>query len=40
MQDFEGGRMNGVAAKISQKIGMLLQNDDIDAGPGEKKPKL
>ena len=29
--------MYGVAAKIAEKIGMLLQNDHVDAGAGEKK---
>ena len=29
--------MYGIAAKIAEKIGMLLQNDDVNAGAGEKK---
>jgi DNA-3-methyladenine glycosylase len=29
--------MNGVAAKVAQEIGMLLEHDDIDAGASEQE---
>ena len=34
---FERRGMDGVAAKVAQEIGMLLQHQDIDAGAGEQK---
>ena len=32
--------MYSVAAKIAEKIGVLLQNDDVNAGAGERKPSI
>src|SRR5438067_13657011 len=37
IEQFEGGRMDGVAAEVAQKIGMLLEHADIDASAGEKE---
>ena len=34
----ERRRMNGVAAEIAQKVLVLLQHDDIDAGPRQQEP--
>ena len=31
---FERRRMNGVAAEVAQKIGMLLEDENVDAGAG------
>jgi hypothetical protein len=31
--------MNGVAAEVAQKVGVLLQDDNIDAGTGQEKAK-
>jgi hypothetical protein len=31
--------MNGIASKIAQKIAVLLENDDVDAGAREQKAK-
>src|ERR1700727_995469 len=32
-----GGGVNVVATKIAQKIGVLFQHDDLDAGTSQKK---
>ena len=32
MQEFEGGRMNGVAAEIAVEIGVFFQNNNIHSG--------
>ena len=37
VHDLERGGMNGVAAEIAQKIGVLLQHHDIDAGAGQQE---
>jgi hypothetical protein len=29
--------MNGVAAKIAKEIGILFENDDVDASAGEQE---
>ena len=34
--EIEGGRVNGIAAKIAIEIGMLLEDSDVDAGAGEE----
>ena len=36
MHQLESGGMNRVSAKITEKIGMLLQHGNIDAHAGEK----
>jgi hypothetical protein len=33
MQSLESRGMNGVTAEVSQKIGVLLQNEDFDSRP-------
>ena len=37
VHQFESRWMNGVAAKVAQKIGVLLQHDDIDTGARQQK---
>ena len=37
VHQFESRRMNGIAAKVAEKIGMLLQHDNIDAGARQQK---
>ena len=37
MNDFEGRGMDRVAAKVAQKVVVLFEDDDVDAGTGEKK---
>ena len=37
VHQLQGGRMDGVTAKIAEEIGVFFQDDDIDASPGEKK---
>ena len=39
MHQFESGWMDGIAAKIAQKIRVLLENDDADTGAGEQVPE-
>src|SRR5713101_7796312 len=34
---FERRRMNGVAAEVAQKIGVLLEHENVDPGPREQK---
>src|SRR6266851_8522788 len=34
---FERRRMNRVAAEVAQKIGVLLEDENVDAGPREQK---
>jgi hypothetical protein len=36
VKHLECGWMNGVAAKIAQKIAVFLEHDDVDAGPCEQ----
>ena len=33
----EGGRVDGVAAKIAQEVGVLLQHGDLDPGTGHQQ---
>ncbi len=37
VEDAQGGRMHGVAAKIAQEVGMLLQHGDAQSCPGEQQ---
>src|ERR1700683_3161040 len=37
MHQFEGGRMNGIAAKVAQKIGVLLEYNDFNACACQQK---
>ena len=37
VHDFERGGMDGVAAKVAQEIGVLLQHHDVDAGAGQQE---
>src|ERR1700693_5166538 len=37
VHEFQGGGMNGVAAKIAEKIGVLFEDEDFDTSAGEKK---
>ena len=37
VHQFEGGRVNGVAAEIAEEVGMFFEDEDFDAGAGEKK---
>jgi hypothetical protein len=39
MHQLQRGGVNHVAAEIAEKIGMLFQNENVDARPGEKHPK-
>ena len=39
MHRFESRGMDRVAAKITQKLRMFLEDDRIDAGAGQKKPQ-
>jgi hypothetical protein len=39
MHQFESGWMDGVAAKVAEKIRVLLEDDDADTGAGEQKPE-
>jgi hypothetical protein len=39
LHDHQGRGMHGVAAKVAQKIRVLLQNDGLDAGPSQQKPQ-
>jgi hypothetical protein len=34
---FEGGRVNGVAAEIAEEVGVFFEDEDFDAGAGEKE---
>ena len=33
----EGRGMNGVAAKVAQEVGVLLEHDDVDAGARQQE---
>ena len=35
--DVEGRGMDGVAAKVAQEVGMLLEHDDVDAGARQQE---
>jgi hypothetical protein len=35
----QGGRVQGVAAEVTQEVGMLLQHQDLDPGPGQQQPQ-
>src|SRR5207245_9292271 len=37
--DLERGRVDRVAAKVAQEVGVLLEHEDLDAGPGEEEPE-
>ena len=37
VHDLERGGMDGVAAKVAQEIGVLLQHHDVDAGAGQQE---
>ena len=37
VDDFEGRRMNRVAAKITKEVSVLLEDDDLDAGPRQQE---
>ena len=37
VHQFERRGMDGVAAEVTQEIGVLLQHDNVDAGAGEQK---
>ncbi len=35
----EGGCVHGVAAEVTQEVGVLLEDRDLDPGPGHEKPE-
>jgi hypothetical protein len=35
--DIQGGWMNGVAAKVAQEVGVLLEHDDVDTRTREQE---
>ena len=35
-QQLERRRVDGVALEVAQEVGVLLQDDDVDAGPGQQ----
>jgi len=37
VHEFEGGRVNGVAAEIAEEVGVFFEDEDFDASAGEKK---
>ena len=37
MHQFEGGRVNGVAAEIAKKVGVFFEDENFDAGAGEQE---
>ena len=37
VHEFEGGRVNGVAAEIAEEVGVFFEDEDFDAGAGEKE---
>ena len=37
VHEFEGGRVNGVAAEIAEEVGVFFEDKDFDAGAGEKE---
>jgi hypothetical protein len=37
VHDFKCRRMDGIAAEITEKVGVLLQHHNIHAGPGQEK---
>ena len=39
VQDLERGRVDRVAAKVAQEVGVLLEHENLDAGPGEEEPE-
>ncbi len=39
VDDFERGRMDGVAAEVAQEVGVLLQHHDVDAGARQQQPQ-
>jgi hypothetical protein len=39
VDDFERGRVDGIAAEVAQEVGMLLQHHDVDAGARQQQPQ-
>src|SRR5262249_45682019 len=39
MHQLQRGRVDGVAAKITEEVRMLFEDDHINAGAGEQQPK-
>jgi hypothetical protein len=39
LHDVQSRRVDRIAAKVAQEIGMFLQHDDIDAGARKQKSK-
>ena len=37
VHQLEGGRVDGVAAKIAEEVGMFFENDDLDPGACEQE---
>ena len=37
MEEFEGGGMDGIAAKVAEEIFVLFKDGDGDAGAGEEE---
>jgi hypothetical protein len=37
VQHLHRGRVNGITAKIAEKVGVLLENQNLNAGPGEQE---
>jgi len=37
VHQLKGGRVNGVAAEIAKKVGVFFEDEDFDAGAGEKE---
>jgi hypothetical protein len=37
VNQFESGRVNGVAAKIAKKVGVFFEDEGFDAGAGEEE---
>ena len=39
VHDFERRGVNRVAAEVAQEVGVLFEDQDVDAGPGQQKSK-
>src|SRR5438270_12834333 len=39
IHQFESRGMDGIAAKVAQKVGVLFKNDDLDAAAGQQEPE-
>src|SRR5439155_13149228 len=39
VQDLQRRRVDGVAAEVAEEVGVLLQDGDVDPGPGQQQPE-